>query len=304
MAGHVERIRVFIEVAERESFASAARALGLTPSQVTRYVGELEDEVGVRLLTRTTRQVALSAAGRLYFERAKPILADLSRAEELVRMQHQTLKGEIRLSAPLSFGLRFLPEAISQFRIIYPEVKLKLDLTDRLVDVMKDDYDMALRISGPPSDKSSIWRKIHPAPRVIVASPEYLARKGRPERPDDLSEHDCLVYAHDNDDGAWDLKDATSGESRTPKLTTCFVCNSGDLIGDLAARGEGVALLPRFIVVPHLARGALVEIMTGWTAPEIWLSAFYPPYDHLPAKVATFTSFIESAVAANASVLG
>jgi DNA-binding transcriptional LysR family regulator len=304
VTGHVERIRVFVEVAQRESFAAAARALGLTPSQVTRYVGELEAEVGVRLLTRTTRQVSLSAAGRLYLERAKPILADLTRAEELVRMQHQTLKGEIRVSAPLSFGLRFLPDAISQFRIIYPEVRLKLDLTDRFVDVMKDDYDMALRISGPPSDKSSIWRKIHPAPRVIVASPAYLQRKGRPERPDDLSDHDCLVYAHDNDDGAWDLQEATSGDSRTPKLTTCFICNNGDLIGELAARGEGVALLPRFIVGPHLARGALVEIMTGWKAPEIWLSAFFPPYDHLPAKVATFTSFIETAVAANAGVLG
>ena len=126
MSGHIERIRVFVEVARRESFAAAARALGLTRSQVTRYVGELEADVGVRLLTRTTRQVSLSAGGRLYLERIKPILADLSRAEELVRQQHDTLKGEIRVSAPLSFGVRFLPDAISQFRILYPDVKLKL----------------------------------------------------------------------------------------------------------------------------------------------------------------------------------
>jgi DNA-binding transcriptional LysR family regulator len=304
MTGHIERIRVFVEVARKESFAGAARALGLTPSQVTRYVSELEAEVGVRLLTRTTRQVSLSAAGRLYLERAKPILADLSRAEEAVRQQHDTLKGEIRISAPLSFGLRFLPDAISQFRILYPQVKLKLDLTDRFVDVMSEDFDMALRISGPPRDKSSIWRKIHPAPRVLVASPAYLARKGRPETPDELVDHDCLVYAHGDDEGAWELRSGASGDVRNAELTTCFVCNNGDLIGDLALRGEGVALLPRFIVAPHLASAALVEIMTDWKAPEIWLSAFYPPYEHLPAKVATFTSFIETAVAANSAMLG
>jgi DNA-binding transcriptional LysR family regulator len=304
MTGHIERIRVFVEVAGRESFVAAARALGMTRSQVTRYVGELEAEIGVRLLTRTTRQVATSAAGRLYLERAKPILADLSRAAELVRLQHDTLTGDLRVSAPLSFGLRFLPDAISQFRILYPDVRLKIDLTDRLIDVMKEDYDMALRISGPPADKSSIWRKIHLAPRILVASPAYLARKGWPENPEALIDHDCLLYAHSEDNGAWELRTDATAEYRRPKLTTCFVCNNGDLIGDLAVRGEGVALLPRFIVAPHLARGAVVEVMTDWKTPEIWLSAFYPPYDHLPAKVATFTSFIESAVAANSAALG
>jgi len=303
MTGHIERIRVFVEVARKESFAAAARALGLTRSQVTRYVSELEAEVGVRLLTRTTRQVALSAAGRLYLERAKPILADLARAEELVRQQHDTLKGEIRVSAPLSFGLRFLPDAISQFRILYPQVKLRLDLTDRLVDVMSEDYDMALRISGPPRDKSSIWRKMRPAPRILVASPAYIARKGRPQRPEDLVDHDCLVYAHGEDDGDWELRSAASGERGNPRLTTCFVCNNGDLIGELALRGEGVALLPRFIVAPHLSSGALSAIMTDWRAPEIWLSAFYPPYEHLPAKVATFTSFLETALEAKSGML-
>jgi DNA-binding transcriptional LysR family regulator len=304
MIGHIERIRVFVEVAERESFAAAARALGLTRSQVTRYVSDLEADIGVRLLTRTTRQVALSAAGRLYLQRAKPILADLSRAEELVRLQHDTLKGDLRVSAPLSFGLRFLPDAISQFRILYPEVRLKLDLTDRLIDVMKEDYDMALRISGPPNDKSSIWRKIRPAPRALFAAPAYLARKGRPESPDELADHDCLLYAHGEEDGAWELRSVATEEYQKPKLTTCLACNNGDLIGDLAVRGEGIALLPRFIVAAHLARGALVEVMRGWETREIWLSAFYPPYDNLPAKVATFTSFIESAVGADSAALG
>jgi DNA-binding transcriptional LysR family regulator len=302
MTGHIEHVRVFVEVAERQSFAAAATAIGLTRSQATRYVNELEARVGAKLLTRTTRQVALTAAGRLYLERARPILADLGRAEEAVRLQDQTLRGEIRVSAPLSFGLRFLPDAISQFRILFPEVRLKLDLTDRLVDVMSEDYDMALRISGPPGDKSSIWRKILPAPRILTAAPAYIARKGRPERPRDIAEHDGLVYGGGED--GWELRDAASGAVEVARPTTCFVCNNGDLIAELAARGEGLALLPRFIVAPFLARGALVEVMAGWRPPEIWLSAFYPPYDRLPAKVETFTNFIESVVKADAAMLG
>lgn len=304
MTGHFERIRVFIEVAERQGFAAAARALGLTRSQATRYVSELEAEIGVRLFTRTTRQVSLTAAGRLYLDRSKPIVAELARTEELVRQQQQTLKGEIRVSVPLSFGLRFLPDAIVQFRILYPEVHLKLNLTDRLVDVMSEDYDMALRISGPPSDKTSIWRKIHPAPRVLVASPAYLARKPRLDSPDDLAEHDCLVYSHTADAASWELRRAGSDEVRSVRVASCLTCNNGDLLGEVAVRGEGVALLPRFIVAGQLNAGALVEVLPDWKSPEIWLSAFYPPYDHLPAKVQTFTSFVEDVVKADRSILG
>jgi DNA-binding transcriptional LysR family regulator len=305
VTGQIERIRVFIEVAERQSFAAASRALGLTRSQATRYVSELEAGIGVRLLTRTTRQVSLSAAGRLYLDRVKPIIAELARAEELVRQQQRTLKGELRVSVPLSFGLCFLPEAIIQFRILYPEVQLKLNLTDRLVDVMSEKFDTALRISGPPSDKTSIWRKIHSAPRVLVASPAYLARKAPLKSPDDLVEHDCLAYAHAPDGASWELRNAESNEVRTVKVAAaCLTSNNGDLIGELAARGEGVALLPRFIVAKHLERDALVEVLPNWKAPEIWLSAFYPPYDHLPAKVQTFTSFVEGVVKADRSILG
>jgi DNA-binding transcriptional LysR family regulator len=303
MAGHFERIRVFLEVAERQSFAAAARALGFTRSQTTRYVSELEAEMGVRLLTRTTRQVSLTAAGRLYLDRAKSIVAELARTEELVRQQQQTLKGEIRVSVPLSFGLRFLPDAILQFRTLYPEVRLKLNLTDRFVDVMSEDYDMALRISGPPSDKTSVWRKIQSAPRVLVASPAYLRRKGPLDSPDDLAEHDCLAYAHTADRVSWVLRNVESEDVRTVHIDSCLTCDDGDLIGELAARGEGVALLPRFIVAKSLESGALVEVLTSWKAPEIWLSAFYPPYDHLPAKVQTFTSFIEDVVKADRSIL-
>jgi DNA-binding transcriptional LysR family regulator len=304
MTGRIERIRVFIEAAQRRSFSSAARTLGMTRSQVTRYISELEADIGARLLTRTTRQVSLTAAGRLYLDRAGPIVAQLAEAEEQVRQQQQTLKGDLRVSVPLSFGLRFLPDLISQFRILYPDVRLKLNLTDRLVDVASENYDMALRISGPPTDKTSIWRKIRPASRVLIASPSYLARKPALDSPRDFHEHDRLVYAHGVEAGGWELRHARSGALQVVESPSCFACNSGDLIGELAVRGEGVALLPRFIVAGYLNAGALVEVLPDWKAPDIFLSAFYPPYDHLPAKVQTFTNFLEDMVSANGSLLG
>ena len=304
MTGRIERLKVFLAVVEKQSFAAAAKALGMTRSAATRHVSELEADIGVRLLTRTTRRVALTAAGRVYAESARPILADLARAEDLAREQQQTLKGDLRVSVPLSFGLKFLPDVVSQYRILYPQVRLKLELSDRFVDFAADAFDMALRIAEAPADKSSIWRKILPAPRGLFAAPAYLSRHDPLESAEELNAHDRLVYAHGPDVGAWALRHARSGETRVIDGPSCFACNNGDLIGELAVRGEGVALLPRFIVAPHVARGALVDILAEWRAPELWLGAFYPPYDLLPAKVAAFTRFVEAAAKADTGLLG
>jgi len=304
MNGHLERLRVYLEVVEKGGFAAAARSLGLTPTQATRHVSELEAELGLRLLTRTTRKVAPTSAGRLYAERAKPLVDDLLCAEEAVRQQEQTLKGGLRVSVPMSFSLRFLPDAISQFRILYPDLRLTLDLSDRLVDVMREGFDMALRISGPPKDISLVWRKIMPAPRALVASKAYLERRGRPSRPQDLSGHDALVYAHGVEDARWTFEDRATGEFLTVALPSCFRANNGDLLAELALRGEGVALLPRFIVDAALKNGSLVELLEDWRLEDLWLAAIYPPYDHLPAKVKTFTDFVEAAAKAGATPLG
>ena len=304
MSGRIERLNVFLEVAQRQSFAAAAKALGITRSAATRHVSDLEADIGVRLFTRTTRSVALTAAGRVYAEHARAIPAELARAEELAREQQQTLKGDLRVSAPLSFGLKFLPDVISQYRILYPQVRLRLELTDRFVDFARDDFDMALRIAEPPADKSNIWRKILPAPRGLFAAPAYLSRRDTPKTADDLNGHDRLVYARGADAGAWSLRHAKNGATRVIDGASCFACNNGDVIAELAVRGEGIALLPRFIVAAHVARGALVEILSDWRTPELWLGAFYPPYETLPAKVSAFTRFIEEAAKAEAGLLG
>ena len=171
MTGQIERIRVFLRVAELGSFASASRDLGVSRSIVTRYVSELEDELGVQLLVRTTRKVSLTTAGQIYLERTRPVVEELDRARDLVKQQHDTLSGELRISAPVSFGQRFLPDILDNFASTYGDVLLRVEMSDRFVDIIDEGFDMALRISGPPDGVSNIWRKIAAVPRALVASP-------------------------------------------------------------------------------------------------------------------------------------
>ena len=296
MIGKIERIQAFAEVASHGSFTAAAKALNTSPPAVTRLVAELERELGVQLLVRTTRKVALTSAGRLYLDKAQVLLKDMKSADEAVRAAQHQLAGTLRVSAPLSFGLRYLATAISRFRILHDQINIALTLDDGMADLIADEFDMALRISGPPKDLSAIWRKIAPMPRVIIAAPSYLGRRGTPQNARDLREHSCLGYAHLADGPSWVL--TKRGRSETvPASAFCFSANNGDVLADLAVLGEGIALLPRFIVEERLASGALTEILPDWKAPEIFLSATYPPFEKLPAKVAVFTRFIEDALA-------
>jgi DNA-binding transcriptional LysR family regulator len=297
MTGQIERIGVFIRVAELESFAKAARDLGVSRSIVTRYVGELEDDLGVQLLVRTTRKVSLTIAGQVYLDRVRPVVADLQRARELVKQQQDTLHGDLRVSVPISFGLRFLPDILDNFATAYPEVRIKIDMTDRFVDLIDEGYDMALRISGPPAGVSNIWRKITTVPRLLVASPGYLENHGRPEEPSDLANHAFLGYSHYAGGDALHLENTATGKDVVVPLRQDFQANSGELIVAHAVRGWGITLMPAFLVSEELRQGKLVTLLDGWSAPEIWLTAFYPPYDRLPAKVAAFTSFIEDGLA-------
>lgn len=291
MTGQLERTRIFLAVAERESFAAAARALHMSRSAVTRHVSDLEAELGAQLLVRTTRSVSLTIAGRIYRDRARHLARNFERVGDEVREQQNTMRGRLKVSAPLSFGLRFLPDVIAQFRILYPDLAMDMDLTDRMVDILTEDVDMALRISGPPDDVSTIWRKLCVVPRSIVAAPAYLDRQGRPDGPGALVRHRCLAYTHSETPDMWRL--SRGGESVEVALRARFAANNGDLLADLAVAGEGIALLPRFIVEHHLRDGGLETILDEWAPPPIWLTAFYPPYVSLPAKVATFTEFVK-----------
>lgn len=293
--GKIEKIQIFMAAAEHCAFAAAARRLNLSPSVVTRVVAELEAELGVQLFVRTTRKVALTASGAHFAEKAGKAVEQLKSAEDFIRAEQNSLSGELRVNAPLSFGMHYLATAVSRFRSLYTGVSLKLSLTDSFIDIVSADHDMALRISGAPKDKSTIWRKICPVPRVLVASPNYLERRGIPTEPHQLSDHNCLGYSNLASGLDWTFTSPANAK-RTVSPAFCFECDNGEVLADLASLGEGITLLPHFIVERHLAEGKLKTILVDWQSPEIWLTAYYPPYDVLPAKVKAFTSFIEDSI--------
>ncbi|MBW4021980.1 MAG: LysR family transcriptional regulator [Proteobacteria bacterium] len=289
--GELESIRTFVAVAEQRSFTAAARQLGMTPASVTRTISALEERLGVQLLLRTTRQVSLTSAGAVYAARVAPLAVALTAAAEETRELHGLTSGLIRVSAPMSLGLKVLPAVLSQFAAIHPRTHVALTLSDSFIDIIEESYDLAIRISGPPSDKSTIWRKICKVPRVLVAAPSYLGVKGRPLTPDDLAGFDCLSYGDDARGEQWDLSRRQT--HRTHKAAGGFSANNGDLLAQLAVNGEGIALLPRFIVEKQLLSGALEQVLADWSAPDIWLTLYYPPYEQLPLRVATFSDFFE-----------
>lgn len=290
--GELEAIRTFLTVADQSSFSAAARLLGMTPASVTRTISALEEQLGVQLLLRTTRKVSLTSAGAAYAARVAPLVEGLARATEETRDLQKVTAGSIRVSAPMSLGMKVLPTVLSQFSIMHPRTSVAIELSDRFVDILQENYDLAIRISGPPTDKSTIWRKIRPVSRLLVAAPSFLARHGTPKVPEDLTTLECLSYHDQSKTETWEL--SRPGQVRTVEARGRFSINNGDFLCKLAIAGEGIALLPRFIVDEELRAGKLVEVLPGWNTPEIWLTLYYPPYEQLPLRVATFSDFFEA----------
>lgn len=299
--GQIEQIRVFAEVAEHHSFAQAAKLLNISASAATRHISELERTLGVQLLVRTTRRVSLTLAGETYLAQVGPLVRTLERADDSVRSEQGQIAGSLRISAPPALRTRLLPDLVARFRTLHPRVILNMQLSSRFVDMVSEDYDMALRISEPPTDLSSVWRRICAVPRVLVAAPSYLSRFPDLTHPDHLKAHDFLHYAQDNRSAPLTLSNGTS-QARL-RLKPRIITNNDDVLSDLAERGEGITLLPRFIVADGVSEGRLVELLPRWQAPEISLSIAYPPYVRLSAKVAQFTTFLESYIADHPDVL-
>ncbi|MEO0371317.1 MAG: LysR family transcriptional regulator, partial [Pseudomonadota bacterium] len=183
----IRPIRIFLEVARQQSFVGAAKHFNLTPSTVTRTIARLEEELGQQLLLRTTRKVSLTAIGATVAARYGPLIEDLDATTEQITRESRPDRGHLRLNAPLSMGVRLLPGLLAAFREAFPQVSVSVDLSDRLIDIMEAPFDLSIRISRPPADVSTIWRKICVVPRQVVASPGLLHRVGVPESPDDLT---------------------------------------------------------------------------------------------------------------------
>jgi DNA-binding transcriptional LysR family regulator len=290
----ITAIQIFLAVAEHRSFVAASRHLGMTPPAVTRAVSGLEEQLGVQLLLRTTRKVSLTSAGAAYAARVAPLIKGLAEAAEALHEGQGRAAGLIRINAPMSMGERMLPDVISQFRTLYPQVSLALTLTDRHIDILSENVDLAIRISSQPKDKLTIWRKIAKVRRCLVASPRYLSQFGSPDAVEDLTQHCLLSYDAEAGPETWDLSNGS--KQRRVVAGDKLSSNNGDLIAKLAVNGEGIAMLPQFIVEEHLTSGALQQVLPHWQPPQLWLTLYYPPYDRLPMRLVTFSDFFEKYV--------
>ncbi|MEM6587753.1 MAG: LysR family transcriptional regulator [Pseudomonadota bacterium] len=288
----IRPIRIFLEVARQQSFVGAAKHFNLTPSTVTRTIARLEEELGQQLLLRTTRKVSLTAIGATVAARYRPLIEDLDATTQQITRESRPDRGHLRLNAPLSMGLRLLPGLLAAFRETYPHVSISVDLSDRLIDIIDDPYDLSIRISRPPSDVSTIWRKICVVPRRVVAAPGLLAKTGAPGTPDDLMPEHCLSYSDDGTSEIWVL--TKGGLTRKVRAGDQVTVNNGDLLCAMAAEGQGMTLLPDFLVTEALASGKVVTVLDDWEAEPLWLTLFYPPYDQFPPLVASFTDFFET----------
>lgn len=282
-------LRAFVKVVETSSFSEAGRRLRLSRSAVSKYVAELEEDLGVQLLSRTTRRVTPTENGQAYFERAMAILADLDAADHAVSQSQATPRGLLRVNAPMSFGTMRLGPALAGFMKEYPELQIQLALSDEHVDPVQDGLDVTLRIADLESS-SLIARKLMPIERVLCASPGYLKQHGTPKHPNELRNHDCLTYGYLSTGNQWKLTGKDGDHWINPRWTLC--ANNAEVLRDAAVAGRGVALVPTFIAEAALKAGRLRTFLDGYHAPPLALYALYPPTRHLAVKVRLFIDYL------------
>lgn len=282
-------IRAFTKVVEHGSFSTAGRELRLSRSAISKYVRELEEELGVQLLNRTTRSASPTENGQAYYERCLAILAELEEADLAVSRLQEEPRGMLRVNAPMSFGTLHLGRAIADFMEKYPELKIQLVLSDQLIDPVQEGFDVTLRIAELGSS-SLIARKIVLANRVICAAPAYLTRRGTPSHPRDLRDHDCLTYGHLATGNQWKLTGPDGDHWIQIHGTLCT--NNAEILKDAALKGRGIALLPTFIAGADLQQGSLVGILSTYKPPALSLYAIYPQTRHLSVKVRLFIDFL------------
>jgi DNA-binding transcriptional LysR family regulator len=283
-------LEAFIAVVEAGSFTAAAERLDIAKSAVSRRVSALEERLGVQLLRRTTRRLSLTDTGKSYYEHSARILADLDEAEAAVAQEHGELRGHLRVALPLSFGTRHMYGPIAEFTRQHPRVRFDLDLNDRRIDLIAEGVDLAVRI-GRLADSTLIARRLFEARTVVCASPAYLERRGTPETPEELAEHDCLVYSNLPDPTRWVCTDR-DGVRHAIDVPVTMAASSGDFLCASAREGLGLVLQPTFIAGELISRGELQPVLTDYQWPVTPAYAVYPPTRHLSYRVREFIEFL------------
>ncbi len=286
----LNEIVVFARVVRTGSFVGAARELAMPKSTVSRKVSELEERLGARLLHRTTRKLSLTDVGRVYYQHAERVVAEMEEAEQAVTLLQEAPRGLLRVSAPLNFG--YLGPLMTSFLEQHTEVQLELVCTDRVVSLVEEGFDLALRV-GALADSTLVARSLGTIKSVLVASPGLLERLGHPELPGDLADYPCVVFGG----GArttWTL--AKDEVVDVVKVGARLVVNDFEFLEDAARSGLGVAMIPYFRCIDDIRSGELVRVLPDWCSGETPLHAVYPSTRHLSPKVVAFLDHLRNAM--------
>jgi len=286
----LNELKVFVRAVELKSISAAARNLRLSAAAASHRILQLEEQVGVRLLNRTTRSLQPTEAGCIFYEHALNVLEAVERAESSMAMASGVPTGSLRVAAPLGFGRRILAPLIQEFHELHPKVEVRLRLSDHAVDLLSESVDVAIRMSALP-DSSFIVRKLADCPRVLVASPSYLAKHGAPQRPEELLQHNCLLLRFPGStDFRWTLN-TPEGPSTLP-VSGKFDADDGDVLTEWTLEGAGIMLKPYWEVADHLESGRLQVVLPDHPPEPVSLVMLYPHRHLLPAKVRVFADFL------------
>ncbi|PUA20635.1 LysR family transcriptional regulator [Glaciimonas sp. PCH181] len=287
-----KQISTFVEVVAKGSLSAAARAEGIAPAMIGRRLDALEERLGVKLLQRTTRKIALTNEGNAFLEDCQRILSDLEDAEAAVSERSAHASGHLLISAPAGFGRQHVAPLIPSFLAEHRDVTLTLNLNDRVVDVIGESIDVAIRIASL-SDSTLIGTKLADNKRVVVASPAYIKRHGMPHTLEELAKHNCLAMSSDGSQRGWTFR--LNGKVVTIKVAGNLFCNDGQVLHDWAINGKGLAWRSMWEVGTEIESGQLVTVLDEFSAPGNDIYAVFAQRRHLPLRIRAFVDFLRHA---------
>jgi DNA-binding transcriptional LysR family regulator len=283
-------MKVFAKVVEQGSFVRAAEIMSLSNAVVTRYIVDLENHLGTRLLNRSTRRLSLTESGQAFLERVRHILPEIEEAEAIVAMATKKPTGTLSIYSHLGFGQGQLGKLLPEFSRAYPDVVLDITLSERAMDLVEEGMDIGFFSSLQKFDASMVVRKLGVAEVVLCASPDYIAQHGEPQTPDDLTRHACLNFSHEHLRHYWHVK--TEAGIRDIPITSTMLSNSAMLLRDFALSGMGIAMRPSFSLGDDLRKGKLQRVLAGHQMGQVEVLMVYPSRRLLSAKVRSFVDFI------------